>query len=86
MKNVLAQISAQFSGYFYPICSCGDNFETATHYPICCPLYLDERRTLLDNLQGSGENIHNKNDSKISELLGFGVSSNNDASNTCILN
>ena len=47
---------------------------------------LDERRTLLDNLQSTEENIHDKNDSQISELLPFGVSSNNDASNTCVLN
>ena len=33
-----------------------------------------------------GDNIHHKNDSQISELLLFGVSLNNDASNICILN
>ena len=33
-----------------------------------------------------GENRHDKNDSQISELLLLGVSSNNHASNTCILN
>ena len=31
-------------------------------------------------------NIHDKNDSQVSEQLLFGVSSNNDASNTYILN
>ena len=41
---------------------------------------------LLNNLEIIGENIHDKNDSHVSELLLFGVSSNNDASNTCILN
>ena len=40
----------------------------------------------MDNFQSIGENIHDKNDSQILELLLFGVSSNNDASNTCILN
>ena len=43
-------------------------------------------RILLDNLQSIEENIHDKNDSQILELLPFSVSSNNDASNTCILN
>ena len=43
-------------------------------------------KKLLDNIQSIGENIHDKNDSQISELLLFCVSSNNDASNTCILN
>ena len=43
-------------------------------------------RILLDNLQSIEENIHDKNDSQILELLPFSVSSNNDASNTYILN
>ena len=64
----------------------GDGIETILHYLVHCPNYLDERRTLLDNLQSIGENIHDKNDSQISELLLFGVSSNSDASNTYILN
>ena len=40
----------------------------------------------MDNLQSIGENIHDKKDSQISELLLFDVPSNNDASDTCILN
>ena len=59
---------------------------TTVHYLLHCPNYLDETRTNLDNLQSIGENIHDKNDSQISELLLFDVSSNNDKSNTCILN
>ena len=62
-----------------PICSCGDDIKTAIH----CLL---ERRTLLDNLQSIGENTHDKNDPHISELLLFGISLNNNASRTCILN
>ena len=69
--------------FFHQLCSCEDAIETTIHYLLHC---LDERRTLLDNLQSIGENIHGKNDSQISGLLLFGASSNNDASNTCILN
>ena len=68
------------------ICSCRDDIETTIHYLLHCPNYLNERRTLLDNLQSIGKNIHNKNVSQISEMLLFSVSSNNNASNTCILN
>ena len=75
-----------FQDTLNPICSCGDGIETTIHCLLHCPNYLDERRTLLDNLQSIGENINDKNDSQISELLLFGVSSNNDASNTCNLN
>ena len=69
-----------------PICICRDEIETTIHYLLHCPNYLDERRTLLDALQSSGKKIHNKNDSQISELHLFGVSSNNDTSNTFSLN
>ena len=75
-----------FQDTFNPICGCGDDIETTTDYLLHCPNYLHERRTHLDNFQIIGENIHDKNDSQISELHLFGVSSNNDASNTCILN
>ena len=75
-----------FQDTLNPICSCGDDIETAIHYLLHCPNYLNDRRSLLDNLQSIGENIHDKNDSQISELLLFGVSSNNDASDTCVLN
>ena len=71
-----------FQDTLNPICSCGDDIETTIHYLLHCPNYLDERRTLLDNLQSIGEKIHDKNDSQISELLLYGVSSNNDASST----
>ena len=69
-----------------PLRSCWEDIEATIHYLPLCPNYLEERRALLDNLQSIAENIHVKNDSQISELLLFGVSSNNDASNTCIVN
>ena len=75
-----------FQDTLNPICSCEDDIEITIHYLLYCPNYLDERRTLLDNLQSVGGNIHDKNNSQISKLLLFGFSSNNDASNTCALN
>ena len=75
-----------FQDTLNPICSCGDDIKATIHYLLHCPNYLDERRALLDNLQSIEENMHDKNDSQISELLLFGVTSNNDAPNTCILN
>ena len=67
-------------------CSCGDDIETTIHYLLHCPNYLDKRGTLLDNLQNIGENIYDENDFQITELLLFGVSSNNDASNASVCN
>ena len=75
-----------FQDTLNPIRSCGDDIETTIHYLLHCSNYSDEGRTLLEGLQGIGEKIHDKSDSQITELLLFGVSSNNDASNTYILN
>ena len=75
-----------FQDTLNPIHSRVDDIETQIHYLLHCPNYLDEGRTLLDSLQSTGENIHDKNDFHISELFLSGVSSYNDASNTCILN
>ena len=75
-----------FQDTLKPIWSCGDDIETTIHYLLHCSNYSDEGRTLLEGLQGIGEKIHDKSDSQITELLLFGVSSNNDASNTYILN
>ena len=39
-----------FQDTLNPICSCGDDIETTVHYLLHCSNYVDERRTLLDNL------------------------------------
>ena len=75
-----------FQDTLNPICSCGDDIETTFHYVLHCINYLDERRIPLDNLQSIAENIRDENDSQLTELLLFGVSSINDALNACILN
>ena len=75
-----------FQDALNPIWSCGDDIETTIHYLLHFSNYSDEGRTLLEGLQSIGEKIHDKSDSQITELLLFGVSSNNDASNTYILN
>ena len=49
------------------IWSCGDDIQTTNHYLLYCTNYLRKKRTDLDNFQNIGENIHYKNDFKISE-------------------
>ena len=61
-----------FQDTLNPICSFGNDIKATILYLLHCANYLDERRTLLDN--------------HVSELLLFGISSNNDVSNTCVLN
>ena len=40
-----------------PICNCWENIETTTHYLFHCPNCLNERMSLLSNLQNLVENI-----------------------------
>ena len=78
------KFSYKFQDTLNPNCSCGDDIKTTVHYLLHCQSFLNKRRTLLDNLQNIGENIYDKNDFQIIELLLFGVSSNNDATNASI--
>ena len=75
-----------FQDTLNPICSCGENIETATHYLLHCSSYLNERMTLLTNLQNVEEDILDRNNSQLSEILLFGDASFNNAKNTSILN
>ena len=74
-----------FQDTLNPICSCEENIETTSHYLLNCFNHLNERITLLTNLQNVEENILNINNSRLSEILLFGNSSFNNAKNTSIL-
>ena len=60
-----------FQDILNPICSYGENIETTTHYLLHCPNYLNERMTLLNRLQNVEENILDRNDYRLSEILLF---------------
>ena len=67
-----------------PICSCGQNIETWTHFLLHCPDYSNERLTFLNIIRNIDRNILNKNDLKVTETLLYGDSSLKDTNNTLI--
>ena len=69
-----------------PICSCGQNIETSTHFLLHCSNYSNERLTFLNIIRNIDRNILNKNDLKVTETLLYGDSSLDDTNNTPILN
>ena len=75
-----------FQDSLNPICNCGVDVETTTHYLLHCPLFSDERLILINNIQNIDNNILNLNDSRFSEVLLFGNSSFNKTKNTSVLN
>ena len=75
-----------FQDSLNPMCYCGNDVETTTHYLLHCPLFSDERLILIDNIQNIDNNILNLNDSRFSEMLLFGNSYFNNTKNASILN
>ena len=69
-----------------PICSCGQNIETSTHFLLHCSNYSNERLTFLNIIRNIDSNILSKNDLKVTETLLYGDSSYDDTKNTLIIN
>ena len=75
-----------FQDSLNPICNCGTDVETTTHYLLHCPLFSDERLILINGIRNIDSNILNLIDSRFSEVLLFGNSSFNNSKNTFIIN
>ena len=69
-----------------PICSCGQNIETSTHFLLHCSNYSNERLTFLNIIRNIDSNILSKNDLKVTETLLYGDSSYDNTKNTLIMN
>ena len=75
-----------FQDCLNPICSCGIEFETTSHFLLHCANYLHERKTLLYNIKSVLGNILEQKDSFIINVLLLGDTCLNGSSNTIILN
>ena len=69
-----------------PICSCGQNIDTSTHFLLHCSNYSNERLTFLNIIRNIDGNILSKNDLKVTETLLNGGRSYDDTKNTLIMN
>ena len=68
-----------------PICNCGQNIETASHYVLHCPDYLHERKTFLNTVSFIVSNIFDFNNDQVTEILLHGKDDLDDINNTSIL-
>ena len=75
-----------FQDSLNPICNCGTDAVTTTHYILRFPLFSDESLILIDNIRNMDNNILNLIDSRFLEVLLFGNFSFNNTKNTSILN
>ena len=74
-----------FQDTLNPICSCGENIETTTHYLLHCSNYLNERMTLLSKLQNVEESNLDRNYPRHSEIFFFSDYSFKNTKNKSVL-
>ena len=61
-----------FQDCFNPICICGLEIETTTHFLLHCPLFQSARQSLLINIKKIDESILKKHDELITKTLLYG--------------
>ena len=75
-----------FQDTLNPLCSCGVDIETTSHYFLHCPLFHAERSSLLNNINEIDRTIFNKSDSVVTRILLYGNESFKDEVKLLILN
>ena len=75
-----------FQDTLNPFCSCGLDVETNMHFFLYCPLFTNQRRTLLSTVNDIDSSLTNTNDSILTHILLFGKASLDISTNTLILN
>ena len=58
-----------FQDTLNPFCSCGLDVETNTHFFLYCPLFTNQRRTLLSTVNDIDSSLANTNDSILTHII-----------------
>ena len=75
-----------FQDSINPICNCRDNVQSAIHFFLHCPLYSNERCTLLNSVSKTENKLLDSTDTSLTQILLFGNSSFTTNDNTKIIN
>ena len=75
-----------FQDSLNPLCNCGLNAESTSHYLLHCPLFADERETFLSNIKSINHKFLEQNDSTLAQTLLFGDPASSVETNTLVLN
>ena len=75
-----------FQDCLNPLCLCGNEIETSTHYLHHCPANTNEGLTLLNKIKSINCSILESSDVAVTKILLFGYKSLSNSSNTLILN
>ena len=73
-----------FQDKLNPLCSCGTDVESSTHFLLQCPSYINERCTLMSNVNRINPQISQTSLQLLTNTLLFGNSCYSDKTNTHI--
>ena len=75
-----------FQDCLNPLCLCGNDVETSSHFLLHCSTYSNERMTFLNKIKNINYGILELSDTIMTKTLLFGDSLLSDSTNTLILN
>ena len=75
-----------FQNTLKPLCNCRMDVQSSTHFLLQCPLYINQKCTLMSNLNRINLQISQTSLQLLTNTLVFGNSSYSDKTNTHILN
>ena len=74
-----------FQDSINPLCNCGHDIESTTHYLLHCPLFVNERSTFFSTLSSLDCNLLDNTDSTLTQTLPLGNTSFKSTKNLKIL-
>ena len=75
-----------FQDTLNPLCNCGQDIESTTHFFLHCPFFINERRTLLSTIRSLDSKLLDFTDYDLTQTLLFGNTSQTSSSNFKIIN
>ena len=75
-----------FQDTINPLCNCGQDIESATHFFRHCPFFINERRTLLSTIRSLDCKLLDFTDSDLTQMLLFGNTPQTSSNNFEIIN
>ena len=74
-----------FQDSLNPLCNCGLNTESTSHYLLHCPLFVDERKTFLSNIKSINHKFREQNGLTLTQTFLFSDLTSGVETNTLIL-
>ena len=75
-----------FQNCLNPLCSCGSDIESISHFLLHCPFFSDKRQSLLSTLRNIDSKLLETTDSVLTQTLLFGCATLDTETNSSILN